>query len=117
MSSNHLLQEFFEAISHDVRVSPVHVSLYSALLSSCMVAGCTNPFPIDRSIIMQKARILARMTYNKSMNELQHFGFIKYIPSVNQFLESIVYLLDPDEKMSAIIKEIAENTNCSYGNK
>ena len=101
MEGIRLLQEFFDATREDIRVSPVHVSLYAVLFSLWGIKGAKNPLSIDRGEIMQLAKISTRVTYYRCMNELQEFGFIKYIPSVNQFLESLVYLLDPDEKISS----------------
>ena len=41
---------------------------------------------------MKTAKINARYTYNKCMNELQDYGLIRYEPSVNFYSASIVYL-------------------------
>ena len=41
---------------------------------------------------MKAAKINARYTYNKCMNNLQEFGYITYLPSSNPFTNSTVYL-------------------------
>ena len=41
--------------------------------------------------IMQCAKVNARATYYKSLQDLNSFGYIKYIPSCNLFLGSLVY--------------------------
>jgi hypothetical protein len=86
------LTEFYEAIEEDVRISTTHISLYIALLQQWNINGGTNPVAIIRSNIMKAAKINARYTYNKCMNNLQEFGYITYLPSTNPFTCSTVYL-------------------------
>ena len=86
------LTGFYEAIKEDVRISASHISLYMALLQQWNQAGGKNPLSIERVLIMEAAKINARCTYNKCMNNLQEFGYITYLPSVNQFTNSTVYL-------------------------
>lgn len=86
------LTEFYEAIEDDVRISTTHISLYMALLQQWNLSGGINPVTIVRSNIMKAAKINARYTYNKCMNNLQEFGYITYLPSSNPFSSSTVYL-------------------------
>ncbi len=86
------MTEFYEAIKDDVRISATHISLYIALLQEWNVNGGTNPVTIVRSCIMKAAKINARHTYNKCMNNLHEFGYITYRPSSNQFTCSTIYL-------------------------
>jgi replication initiation and membrane attachment protein DnaB len=86
------LSGFYEAIEGDVRIGATHISLYMALLQQWNLAGGKNPLSIERIVIMQAAKINARYTYNKCMNNLQEFGYITYLPSSNQFTSSTVYL-------------------------
>ncbi len=86
------LTGFYEAIEDDVRISTTHISLYMALLQQWNMNGGINPVTIDRSNTMKAAKINARYTYNKCMNNLQEFGYITYVPSSSQFTCSIVYL-------------------------
>jgi hypothetical protein len=86
------LTGFYEAIEDDVRISTTHISLYMALLQQWNMNGGINPVTIVRSSIMKAAKINARYTYNKCMNNLQEFGYIIYLPSSNPFSSSIVYL-------------------------
>ncbi len=86
------LTDFFEAIEDDVRISTTHISLYMALLQQWNIKGGMNPVTVFRSSIMKAAKINARYTYNKCMNNLQEFGYITYFPSSNQFVAGIVYL-------------------------
>lgn len=86
------LSGFYEAIEGDVRIGTTHISLYMALLQQWNLAGGQNPLSIERAVIMKVAKINARYTYNKCMNNLQEFGYITYLPSSNQFTNSTVYL-------------------------
>ncbi|MBK6993332.1 MAG: hypothetical protein IPH34_16595 [Chitinophagaceae bacterium] len=86
------LTGFYEAIEDDVRISTTHISLYMALLQQWNLNGGTNPVSIVRTTIMKAAKINARYTYNKCMNNLQEFGYITYQPSTNPFNNSTVYL-------------------------
>ncbi|HEY9342622.1 MAG TPA: hypothetical protein VIQ23_13645 [Hanamia sp.] len=86
------LTEFYEAIEDDVRIGTSHISLYMALLQQWNLNGGLNPVIIIRTAIMKAAKINARYTYNKCMNNLQEFGYIIYLPSSNAFSSSIVYL-------------------------
>jgi len=41
---------------------------------------------------MKAAKINARFTYNKCINNLQEFSYIIYLPAPNPFSKSTVYL-------------------------
>jgi hypothetical protein len=86
------LSTLYRQVSEDSRISATHISLYLALTQQWNLAGCKNPFPIDRETVMKAAKINARFTYNKCMNNLQEYGYIKYLPSSNSFTQSIIFL-------------------------
>ncbi|RYZ20662.1 MAG: hypothetical protein EOO10_23030 [Chitinophagaceae bacterium] len=82
----------YKQMSEDARISATHISLYMALTQEWNLTGGKNPFPINREAIMKAAKINARFTYNKCINNLQEYGYIKYLPSSNSFRQSIIYL-------------------------
>jgi hypothetical protein len=86
------LTGFYEAIADDARISVTHISIFMALLQQWNINGGSNPVTIARASIMKAAKINARYTYNKCMNNLQEYGYIIYLPSSNQFAGSTVYL-------------------------
>jgi hypothetical protein len=86
------LFHFYSAAVHDPRIGVTHISLFLALLHRWYTAGGTNPFTIDRSLIMQHAKIRSRCTYNTCMNDLHDFGYIVYTRSVNVYFSSTVFL-------------------------
>ena len=53
------------------------------LLAAMELNGNINPIIIIRVAIMKAAKINARYTYNKCMNNLQKFDYITYLPSSN----------------------------------
>ena len=85
---------FCMAISDDPRICSTHISLYLALLQQWHHSGELNPFIIERNTIMKTAKISARCTYNKYINNLQDFGYIIYQPSFNPAIGSTIYLND-----------------------
>lgn len=86
------LSGFYEAIAEDPRIGATHISLYMALLQEWNLSGGATYLLIIRSEIMTKAKISARRTYNKGMNDLKDFGYITYTPAANSFTRSAVSL-------------------------
>ena len=87
-----LLTNFCKAIEDDPKISSTHISLYLALLQQWHHSGEANHFIIKRNSIMKIAKISARCTYNKYINNLQDFGYIIYQPSFNPAIGSTVHL-------------------------
>ena len=86
------LTGFYAAIAADTRIGASHISIYMALLQQWNINGGSNPVKIERAIIMKAAKINARQTYNRCMNQLHEFGYISYKPSANSSVKSIVVL-------------------------
>jgi len=86
------LTVFYKAIADDARIGTTHISLYMALLQQWNLNGGMNPIIIARVTIMKAAKINARYTYYKCMNNLQEFGYITYLPSSNPCSSSTVFL-------------------------
>lgn len=98
------LSAFYQAIAEDKRIGSGHISIYMALFQNWNINQFMQPISITRQEIMTTAKISSRATYHKCMNELQEFGYIRYIPSCNPFLKSLVYFLNEE----IVVKE--ENT-------
>ena len=71
---------FYRKAVADNRISPTHISLYFALLHE---TGHTLaiPFYLQRTIVMQKAKICSPVTLNRCLKELHQYGYIDYRPS------------------------------------
>lgn len=71
------LSAFFETVGDDPRITTTHVSLYFALLSEWQLLQ-VEVFDLDRQKLMTKAKLGARSTYDKAMQDLHDFGYIRY---------------------------------------
>ena len=87
------LSAFYAAIEHDFRIGATHVSLYMALFHLWAISSFQHPLSVTRQEVMPIAKIHGRATYHKCMNDLESYGYIRYIPSYNPVLKSMVYLL------------------------
>lgn len=86
------LTAFYRAIAVDSRIGSTHISTYMALFQYWNLNQFQNPVSITRQEVMQIAKITGRATYHKCIRELEEFGYIKYVPSFNPFLKSLVYM-------------------------
>ncbi len=86
------LSFFYKAIAEDARIGATHISLYMALLQQWNLNGGQNPVKVSRKSLMKSAKINARHTYNKRMNNLHDYGYIAYQPSANGSVCSSVIL-------------------------
>ncbi|MBS1598459.1 MAG: hypothetical protein JST75_09535 [Bacteroidetes bacterium] len=90
-SLKEIIDNFYQKISEDPRISPVHVSLYLALLNQFTIQG-TNPIYVFGKDLMENSKISGGATYHKAIRDLNDFGYIRYIPSYYHLLGSLVYL-------------------------
>jgi hypothetical protein len=88
------LTVFYNAIEEDTRIGSTHISIYMALLQQWNLSGGKSPVEIERKEIIKAAKISARHTYNRCMNELREYGYIRYQPSSNVFIKSSVILIN-----------------------
>ncbi len=71
---------FYEKAKVDNRISPVHISLYFALLVQVDQTGINLIFPV-RDHLMTLAKISSTVTYHRCLRELHAYGYIEYRPS------------------------------------
>lgn len=83
---------FIESVKEDSRINSTHISLYVSLVHQWMAKGKINPLAVYRQDIMSLCKISGTATYHKSIRELHEYGYIKYVPSFNHFLGSLVYI-------------------------
>jgi hypothetical protein len=83
---------FFEFIKNDERISTAHISLYAALCYCASAQENKNPVLIIRKNLMQLSKISGRSTYQKCMQELREYGYIRYDPSFNHAVGQLIYL-------------------------
>ena len=87
-----LIAEFIESVKEDPRISMAHISLYVSLVNYWYVNGRANPLCVFSKEIMPACKISGVATYHRSIRELHVYGYIKYVPSFNHFLGSLVYI-------------------------
>jgi hypothetical protein len=87
------LMSFFEAIREDNRIGTSHISLYMALFQLYNINRFENPILINRSVVMETAKINGLATYHRCIKDLAQFGYIKYLPSFNPGISTRVFLL------------------------
>ena len=71
---------FYQKISADNRISPVHISLYFALLAQADLTGIDLIIPV-REHLMVHAKVCSTVTYHRCLRELHEYGYIDYRPS------------------------------------
>jgi hypothetical protein len=108
------LSDFYKAIEDDAKINATHISLYFALLQKWNLDQSKNTFLIIRDELMKTAKISSRHTYNKCMNELDEYGYIHYVPSLNPLSGSTVHLKFID-LASEILSKNSETRKEAYG--
>ncbi|WP_016989857.1 hypothetical protein [Flavobacterium sp. ACAM 123] len=91
------LTGFFKKTAAIENINPSHISLYLALFQCWNINRFKNPITINREEIMISSKIKSKATYHKCMKELQALGFIKYTPSFNPYLGSVVEIYNLSE--------------------
>lgn len=87
------LSEFFEAAKKDGRITISHIGLYAVLLQAWQDNQFQNPVMAFSHEIMGLAKMSARATYFKCLNDLNDRGYIRYERSFKRNVRSKVYLL------------------------
>lgn len=86
------LYKFMDVAGEDPRIGPAHISLYTAILYYYIMQEGVNPISVYGRDLKKRAKIFAPATYHKCMGELKEYGYIRYVPSYNPVLGSLVYL-------------------------
>ena len=86
------IEGFYDTIEDDARIGVTHISLYMALLYKESMNKGNGSFLIARDDIMKLSKISSRQTYNRCINELCNYGYIRYSPSSNPLTGSTIYL-------------------------
>jgi len=98
MNAHSLLPElaaFFFSIRDDSRISPVHISLFMAIIQFWKDNDYKSPVSVFGHELMNLAKISGVATYHKSIQQLEEYGYIKYEPSFDRFVGSSIYIIQP----------------------
>ncbi len=87
------LSEFFKAIEQDGRISPMHISIYMALLHYYTEHQFQNPIAVFSFEIMKIAKISTRSTYYKGIKDLNDFGYILFQSTRKRNQGSKIFLI------------------------
>jgi hypothetical protein len=88
-----LICQFVELAAEDARVNAYHISLYAAIVIHWNRNNFEVPLQVFSRELMPLCKISGTATYHRTIRDLHEFGYIKYIPSFNHFLGSLVYLI------------------------
>jgi hypothetical protein len=94
METTQLFVGFMGRTMKDSRITPWHISLYMALLRYSAEHGLSNPICVYSKDIMPWAKFSSVTTYHKHIRDLSEYGYLKYIPSYNPFLGSLIYFIN-----------------------
>jgi hypothetical protein len=78
------LSEFLLAIGKDPRIGPVHIALFTVLFNKWV----NEQYPIAIRIVsyqvMPLAKIASKVTFHKTIKELDTYGYLRYVPCFNR---------------------------------
>lgn len=80
---------FYREIAEDPAITPIGICLYQCLFYLCTKSNSSKKVLINRQEVEQMIKI-SRTTYHKALKALQARGYIKYTPSFNHFLGSLI---------------------------
>ena len=86
-----LLVKFMESAKEDPRIGMTHISLYATLVS-LQVLRRELPLCVFARDVMPYCKLFSKATYTRTLRQLHEFGYVRYVPSYNHFLGSLVYL-------------------------
>ncbi len=80
---------FLKKTEMDCRISPVHISLFAAILKISL--ECHSRLIIINPIeLMISSKICSRTTYYRAIRQLAEFGYIQYSQTNNRWEKSTV---------------------------
>lgn len=87
-----LLHDFLIHVRDDHRIGPSHIAVYTALVSLCQERK-EHPISFFGRELMRLSKLSSR-TYHQCMQDLHKIGCIKYLPSFNPALGSMVWFVE-----------------------
>jgi hypothetical protein len=78
------LSEFLTAISKDPRIGPVHVALFTVLFNRWVHEQFPEAIRIMSYEVMPLAKIASKVTFYKTIKELNAYGYLRYVPYLNR---------------------------------
>ena len=94
VDTQEIIWSFMEDIQEDPRISPVHISLYMAILHRWAAQGNCSPVLFKARGLMPAAKIGGRTLFCQTIRQLHEYGYLRYEPSFK-----------PDEPSKVWVKE------------
>ena len=92
MSATELMIKFMNTVREDPRIGVTHIGLYAALLTLWHNREKETPLPVFSHEVMPYCKLFGPATYHRNIRQLAEYGYVKYVPSYNHLLGSLVYL-------------------------
>lgn len=83
--------KLLERMSADDRLMATHVSLFTALFIQWQRNNFVSPFPITRRELMTHSKIASVATYHKCIQQLEVYGYVRYLPNYHPQKGSLIY--------------------------
>lgn len=90
------LHSFLAAVEDDPRITTAHISVYVSLWKKWKDSGGEGPLSFFRTELAAMCKISSYNTFHKAIRQLHEYGYIRYIPSYNHFLGSLVYFIQKE---------------------
>ena len=88
------LHSFLSAVEQDPRITTAHISVFVSLWKKWKDNGSQGPLSFFRTDLANLCKISSNNTFHRAIRQLHEYGYIKYVPSYNHFLGSLVYLME-----------------------
>lgn len=102
-------------IAGDSRLKSTHVSMYIALFQIWNQNRFENPISINRSDTMNISKIGSRVTYHKCLRDLSEWNYIKYYPSHNPMIGSLIHMYNFGTTSETTTRTTSETTTEQAG--
>jgi len=112
MNAAELILGFMERVGDDPTMGPSHIGLYLAIVLAWERQGCRSPVSVYSRGLMRVAKVSAAGTYHKCMRDLRAAGYIRYVPSYNPMLGSLIYV---DESKNEGYEKCGGGVACGEG--
>ena len=89
INAGQMLCNFLSKARKDVRLGSSHICIFSSLVA-LTIRQQEHPISFYSKEVRDLAK-LSNRTYHQCMQELHRYGYIKYIPSYNPALGSMVW--------------------------
>lgn len=87
---------FLSEAEIDPRITTSHISVYVSLWKKWKDSGNDGPLSFFRHELANLCKISSYNTFHKAIRQLHEYGYIRYIPSYNHFLGSLVYFIQAE---------------------